>query len=305
MKKITFLSLLLISVFFMNAQEISVNPETTPGANSGNDAVNNLLSVMLTQSIDPFTVDAGGVSCWDSGDGSFSANSYMRVYNLVDFGVDADFTIESVEYGQGSASEGKVLALRIYTADTDDLSTAALTFVAEVLHTATSADDLSLVSVPLSTTVPAGSTVVFEVFASDSAGLPDATYFPGLNAGGENDDSYLMSADCSIDVPTTTTEVGFADNQYVMNVIGDETLGLGDNLSELVSIYPNPVQNRLNVEMPSNIDLLSSTLYDLLGRDTGVRLVNGTMNTSGLARGVYILNVDTNAGTITQKIIKQ
>jgi len=86
---------------------------------------------------------------------------------------------------------------------------------------------------------------------------------------------------------------------------GEPALSTQDNISDLVSVFPNPINNILNVRMPSNIDLISSNLYDLLGRDTGLRLVDGTMNTSSLAKGVYILNVNTSAGTLTQKVIKQ
>ena len=82
--------------------------------------------ITLTQSINPFTVDTGGVACWNAASGSYSANSFFRAYNLADFGVDEAFEISSVEYGQGTADEGKVLALRIYTADTDDLAVAVL-----------------------------------------------------------------------------------------------------------------------------------------------------------------------------------
>ena len=104
--------------------------------------------VTLTQSVDPNTVDAGGVACWSNGTGEYRDNAFFRAYNLNDFGVTGDFEISSVQYGQGSADDGKEITVSIYTADTDDLATATLTFVASATHTSNSADDLSLVSVP-------------------------------------------------------------------------------------------------------------------------------------------------------------
>lgn len=82
------------------------------------------------------------------------------------------------------------------------------------------------------------------------------------------------------------------------------SLGFNDNISELASVYPNPTNGVLNVDIPSIVTVKSSKLYNLLGQDTGLRLVNGTMNVSELARGIYILNVETSVGTLTQKVVK-
>ncbi|PHS60477.1 MAG: hypothetical protein COB12_13145 [Flavobacterium sp.] len=85
----------------------------------------------------------------------------------------------------------------------------------------------------------------------------------------------------------------------------DEALGNEDNTIEGAFVYPNPINEVLNVSLPSSAEVLSSNLYNILGQDTGLKLVNGTMNTNGLAEGVYILNVETSAGTLTQKVVKQ
>jgi hypothetical protein len=70
-------------------------------------------------------------------------------------------------------------------------------------------------------------------------------------------------------------------------------------------VYPNPAREVLNVDIPATVEVNTAVLYDVLGKNTGVRLVNGTMNTSNLARGIYMLNVNTSAGTFTQKVVKQ
>lgn len=82
------------------------------------------------------------------------------------------------------------------------------------------------------------------------------------------------------------------------------TVAVGDNVLENFSIFPNPATDVLNVKTLSSIEVLSATLFDILGKDTGVRLSNGTMNTSNIAKGVYFLNVKTDAGSFTQKITK-
>lgn len=260
---------------------------------------------LLTQSLDPVTVTDGGVACWDATGGTYSNNSFFRAYDMADFGVSGSFVISEVQYGQGTADDGKIINLNIYTASSTDVASATLSLVGSTTHVSSAADDLSLVTVPMAATIPAGSIVVFEVNAADSGTNTGETYFPGINAVGENDDSYLMAADCGLTTPATTTSIGFPDNQYVMNVLGDEVLSVGDNLSEVVSVYPNPASTVLNVKLPSNIEVNSASLVDVLGKTTGVEYSNGEMNVSGIALGIYILKLETNFGSYTQKVVKQ
>jgi len=131
------------------------------------------------------------------------------------------------------------------------------------------------------------------------AGVPTA----GLNEAHLIDPADVFGAGATDWTSLTALGVSFASTAFMIE--GDPALGTEDNISELASVYPNPANDILNVKIPSNVDVLSSSLYDILGKDTGVRLVNGTMNTSSLAKGVYILNVNTSVGTLTQKIVKQ
>jgi hypothetical protein len=304
MKKITLLTLALAATAGLSAQSFSTNPNITPGANSGT-TIDRGPSIVLTQSVDPSTVDTGGVACWSSGTGEYRNNSFFRAYVMADFGVTADFQVTSVEWGQGSADDNNILNLNLWTADTDDLSVATFTFIDGIQHMSSSANDLSLVSEAFNAVVPAGSILVFEVNSPDGGTATDVRYFPGFNAAGENDDSYLFAADCGLTSPTTTTDVGFPDNQYVMNVIGNEVLGVGDALANQVSVFPNPAKDVLNVSVPSSIEITNAVLYDVLGKNTGAKLVNGQLNTANLSRGVYILSVQTTSGTITKKIVKE
>ncbi len=82
-------------------------------------------------------------------------------------------------------------------------------------------------------------------------------------------------------------------------------LGVSDNLLSQVSIYPNPATDVLNVNIPSTVTVTRASLVNILGKDTGMRLVNGEMNISSLAQGVYILTLYTSAGNLTQKVIKK
>ncbi|WP_158635190.1 T9SS type A sorting domain-containing protein [Formosa maritima] len=259
--------------------------------------------ITLTQSVDPNNVTDGGVACWSSASGEYRENSFYRAYNLADFAVTEDFQISSVEYGQGSADDGKVITVNIYTASTDNLATATLTLVQSATHVSNSADDLSLISVPITAIIPAGSTIAFEVLAGDSGTNIGETFFPGINAGGQNDDSYIKSTGCNINAPSTTASIGFADNQYVMNVVGN-LLGIEEFSLDKVSVYPNPVLNDLHIDIHDSIQMISAKVYSITGQV--VLQVNNKkdLDTSSLNSGVYLLKIETSKGSITRKIIK-
>ncbi len=260
---------------------------------------------LLTQSVDPINVTVGGVACWDGTSGTYSNNSFFRVYDLADFGVSGSFLISEVQYGQGTADDGKVVTLNIYTSDSTDLTSANLTIMGSVDHISSSSDDLSLVTEEINVLIPSGSIVVFELNAPDSGTNTGETFFPGINEAGENDDSYLQAVDCGLENPNTTTSIGFPDNQYVMNVLGDEILSVVDNLSEVVSVYPNPASTVLNVKVPSNIEINRAYLIDVFGKTIEAVYSNGEMNVSGIAAGIYILKLETNFGFYIQKVLKQ
>lgn len=97
--------------------------------------------------------------------------------------------------------------------------------------------------------------------------------------------------------PTTGTVV---DWSFTTGTLGIEN----NNLAE-ISLYPNPVVDVLNITLPSSVELQSATMHDLLGKQTQVSIgENNTINMSQMAAGVYILKLETNQGTMTQKVIK-
>ncbi|GGD88860.1 T9SS type A sorting domain-containing protein [Planktosalinus lacus] len=263
--------------------------------------------ITLTQSIDPENVTDGGVACWDNVSFEYRNNSFWRSYDLADFGVSGDFEISEVQWGQGTADANNVLTLNIYVVDSEDLFLATeYELIASTTHNSDPANDLSVVTESLSATIPAGSIIAFEVNSPDGGAATDVRFFPGYNTAGENAPCYLQSADCGINFPTTPADVGGFPDSYVMNIIGEEVpLSIGDNLSEYIAVYPTPADDVLNVKVPSYIQVTGVTLHDILGKNTGVTYSNGSIDVSNLSRGVYLLTVETNEGTLTQKVVKK
>ncbi len=70
-----------------------------------------------------------------------------------------------------------------------------------------------------------------------------------------------------------------------------------DNPISNISIYPNPVKNLLNIEG----DFQSVEIYDIFGKLV-LSTARNTINTTDLADGIYIVNVNTSDVIITKRI---
>lgn len=262
-------------------------------------AATSFSQVDLTYNTDDVITAANGVGC-PGGD-----NNWARNFLLVDFpALPTNFELTEGSFGvQSSDGADEVVVVNVYASD--DLFPASFP-VAELIGSQS-------VTVPGGTTeaavdftfdtpvvVPAGTLALIVEVHTD---LGQQMFLGGTAA--EDADSWLKSDNCAVADYVTTTSIGFPDAHFYITVTAEEVLGFGDNLAELTSIYPNPTSDVLNVKLPSNVEVLSSSLYNILGQDTGLRLVNGTMNTANLENGVYILNVKTSVGTLTQKVVKQ
>jgi len=79
-------------------------------------------------------------------------------------------------------------------------------------------------------------------------------------------------------------------------------LGTDDFLSKSVSVYPNPASERVFVRTDADARLSEVSLYDLLGQLLRTTKEN-SISVSGLSKGVYFLQVKTDKGEATKKIM--
>ncbi|MFT5078032.1 MAG: hypothetical protein ACI825_001127 [Planctomycetota bacterium] len=259
--------------------------------------------VTLSQSIDTSEF-VGAVAC---GGGGFTAdNVFYRAYTPSDEGEFNSFSVEGVDFAfnftAGTVEEVEV-TVRAWTTDAA-FPGGALTEVAMATAILGSADDATIVSVDFETpyvSADAGDQVVISLEIPDADDTFDARI--GMNDLGETGEGYISSVACAIASPTTYTAIGFPDAHIIFDLRGSDVLGTENSELAQVSIFPNPASDLLNINVPSTIEVTSVALYDVLGKATNVSLSNGQINISGLARGIYILNVNTTAGTLTEKVI--
>jgi len=102
----------------------------------------------------------------------------------------------------------------------------------------------------------------------------------GANGSGELYGNFLFGAECEV------------------------IIGVNDNLLSQVSLFPNPATAIVNIKLPNTVEIQSIAVYDVLGKLVANSATNNQINVSQFNRGVYMVNIETNQGTITKKIIK-
>lgn len=70
-----------------------------------------------------------------------------------------------------------------------------------------------------------------------------------------------------------------------------------------VSLYPNPAQSQVTINVPAGSTTVKSVIYDMMGRQVATGNTN-TLDISGFTNGVYIIRADIDGKSFEQKIIK-
>jgi len=99
------------------------------------------------------------------------------------------------------------------------LDTTLVTPIVAATYVVQNTAGLTTVNVPLSATIPAGGTLIVEVFSPDLTGTGKYFYL-GANSSGETKPGYLRAPSCSTPQPRTTVALGFANANLVLTVTG-------------------------------------------------------------------------------------
>lgn len=105
-------------------------------------------------------------------------------------------------------------------------------------------------------------------------------------------------------------ELRFAHDNYSGSAFFDEitiqhsTLNITDVAVAMFKIYPNPTKDILNLEGADNI--LDYAIYDLTGKQLkATQTPNNNVDVSHLSQGVYLIQLNTENGTVSKKFIKE
>jgi len=301
MKKITLLAAFFIAAVSMQAQTtLTSSDSNTTTVTIEQDA--NRAPVVITQSTTQ-TIEAGAeIACAGA---SFRNNNMFRDFDLVgDHGITDGLAVNAVEVAIGPVTTpaGFPMTVNIYST-TDAFPPNAGTLQGTGMVIITDANAESFVTIPVAAVIPAGERLIMEIVIVDDGTDTNFMRF-GCNNDGELGPSYIQAADCGAVDIASFADLGLTQG-LVWNILGDDALSVNDNLLSEVSVYPNPASDVINVRVPSGLEIQNVTVYDLLGKDTGLRISNGQININELSRGVYMLNIQTTAGNVTEKIVKR
>jgi len=129
----------------------------------------------------------------------------------------------------------------------------------------------------LSVTTPINEQTFFGFIADEPISRVE---LEGANGSGELFGNFLFGADCLV-------------------------IGIDDNLLSQVSLFPNPATDFVSIQLPNTVEMKSIAVYDVLGKVVANSATNNQINVSQLNAGVYMVNIETNQGTVTKKIIKK
>lgn len=106
-----------------------------------------------------------------------------------------------------------------------------------------------------------------------------------------------FDGDGDLDIITSGNNILYFEN------IG--SMGISDLTVAGISVYPNPVRDFLNIDIHKPSNIKSIALYDLLGKK--LMVVNKyipSLDISNLSTGMYVLEIKTDNGIFTSKIVK-
>ncbi|HSD13366.1 MAG TPA: T9SS type A sorting domain-containing protein [Flavobacterium sp.] len=122
-----------------------------------------------------------------------------------------------------------------------------------------------------------------------------------------NDGGYFLSGYTVSPISGDITEEPIGLNDYWIVKLAPDNLSINENeLNNNLVLYPNPVNNTLNINAKNNIEVQRISIYNTLGQLLTV-IPNGlvkTIDVSHLSAGNYILKAVTNKGMLNMKFIK-
>jgi hypothetical protein len=277
MKKITFTMVALLSTIVSFAQ------------------------ITLSNNTDDNVTASNSVGCPNNND-----NNWARLFDMADFAVPNGYGLISGEIGIQSLTTDVTVSVNVYSATVpfDEFSLELLGTQDVTITAATGAPGIFEFTFEEAVMLPDDVPAIF-VEVSLAGGSGSGYFIGGTPSSLPGKESYLKSLGCDVPEYITASSINFPDAHFYITVTADESLSTVGNLQSQISIYPTPAIDVINIKTPASMEINEVVLYDLQGRNTGAVFTNGTVNVSGLSRGVYMLTVNTSEGTLTQKVVKK
>lgn len=129
-----------------------------------------------------------------------------------------------------------------------------------------------------------------------------------VGASGQTFDTILENTtnnqEFIISVPFPITNVIFDPEKDIISKNNTVTLGNENfSLEKAIAVYPNPVSDVLQIQLPDTIALQKVTILNNLGQITSEQYTS-ECSVNQLPEGIYFIQIQTSEGTFHKKIIK-
>jgi hypothetical protein len=183
------------------------------------DAMVGPQNVTLSQATSTTLVTPNTLACSNTASGYTLENHYYRVFKLSDFGIATTFTATRVDFGIEDAvavTPPQTVTVRLHSMSGTTLTNASLTLLYGQNVSIPNQSNTSMsVTLTSPVVVPAGSTLVLELFAPAFAAAGN-DFYPGSSTSGESGPSYIRADDCGVTEPTAYTTV---DNTVTVDLV--------------------------------------------------------------------------------------
>lgn len=182
--------------------------------------------IWITESVAQDIVGGNSIACSQDTGLTFE-NHYTRAFELTSFGIGGAFAVCEVEVGVEAAISldgSQPLTVALYSTPSGSFPGGPLT----PLGTTTimlEDQDLTIVTIPVTGTAPAGSQLVVDVASADGT-IIVAAFFIGSNSSGQTAPGYLTAPACGFLTPTDLASIGAPNMDMVLNVRGTELPGV-------------------------------------------------------------------------------
>jgi len=274
--------LLIISLLFIqiiNSQEITLKH------NIGNTIIDQLYN---------FTCSGGGVD-------------WARVFVLEDFGITGEYIIASGSFGieEANTAPGDGVIVNVYAIDEgfpDSFDESLLLGSSALIDIPPTGNQIFTFNFESSIVI---TTDIEMILVEVSLGYQTQNVFMGGTM-----DSYDYSwfrAGCmgNPDTYENNYDINQPDLNYYITVTGENILAINDNKKDLISITPNPVFNKLFINVPLDFESSEIMVYNVNGQVILKNTLVKELDVSNFSSGLYFLKIKTPEGIISKKFVKQ
>lgn len=161
---------------------------------------------------------------------STASQAYYRVFDLAALGITGPFTVSSVTFGVQQAAGTQTVSARVgsYSATpgatlnvgSSDWAGGDVTALGSASVSIPATDTGELVTAPLATTIPAGGSLIVEIFSPSHTSASDTYFFLGASSGTETTPGFFWAPSCDANPPGTPAELGESPAAFQITVMG-------------------------------------------------------------------------------------